>query len=310
MFHVEHYFNRDVMKEELREQIKSDPTMQAQVLDVLKSTEVGKEYAKTIALNYYEENISKEHKRIYDFVDNSMIDAGLIKPEGMKTSEWTSMVAKQNAELTKQVEELKTGGSNEEIKTKLLDLKKKHRAEKEQLIQEAQNKLSEQETVIGTLKNQQSSLKRANIINKGISELKFRSEIDKALLNDIVELKMQALISNAVEEEGKTIWIKKDGTPYKDGLLNASIEFILKSELDSIIEKTTAGGGAGTATPSNGDFDGSKVIIQETSFTTQEGFLNEFEKIAQRKGIARGETFDNLYWEAFERYNISSLKEY
>ena len=52
------------------------------------------------------------------------------------------------------------------------------------------------------------------------------------------------------------------------------------------------------------------TIIDENSFKTQEQFLQEFDKVAQRKGIPKGEDYNKLYWEAFERYSISSLREF
>ena len=57
-------------------------------------------------------------------------------------------------------------------------------------------------------------------------------------------------------------------------------------------------------------FNGSQVIVQEATFKTQEQFLTEFDKIAQRKGIPKGDEYNKLYWEAFERYNVSTLREY
>ena len=128
--------------------------------------------------------------------------------------------------------------------------------------------------------------------------------------NDIIKLKTQTLIANALEEDGKTIWCKPDGTAYKDGILNASLETILQNELQSVLHKNTQGGGAGNTPTASGDFNGSQVIVQEATFKTQEQFLSEFDKIAQRKGIPKGDEYNKLYWEAFERYNVSTLREY
>jgi hypothetical protein len=151
---------------------------------------------------------------------------------------------------------------------------------------------------------------RKGDIQKAISSLEFNKSLGENLLNDIIQLKTQTLISNAIEEDGKTIWCKPDGTAYKDGILNASLEFILKQELESVLHKTTQGGGAGNLPTSSGDFNGSQVIMQESSFKTQEQFLSEFDKIAQRKGIPKGDDYNKLYWEAFQRYNVKDLREF
>jgi hypothetical protein len=47
------------MEQEFKDKLSQDKTLQAQVLDVLKGTEVGKAYAETIAKNYFDENISQ-----------------------------------------------------------------------------------------------------------------------------------------------------------------------------------------------------------------------------------------------------------
>ncbi len=96
------------MEQDFKDKLSQDKTLQAQVLDVLKGTEVGKAYAETIAKNYFDENISQEHKKIYDFVDNALTDAGLEKPQGVKTSEWAKMIAEQNKELTEKLRGLES----------------------------------------------------------------------------------------------------------------------------------------------------------------------------------------------------------
>ena len=90
--------------DDLKAKLAEDELLQAQVLDILKGTNVGKAYAETIAKNYFEENISQEHKKIYDFVDNALTSVGLEKPSGVKTSDWAKMIAEQNKELSDKLE--------------------------------------------------------------------------------------------------------------------------------------------------------------------------------------------------------------
>jgi len=296
--------------DDLKAKLAEDEALQAQVLDILKTTNVGKAYAETIAKNYFEENISQEHKKIYDFVDNALTSVGLEKPSGVKTSDWAKMIAEQNKELSDKLESLKSNTNPDETLKKLEELKAKHKKEKAELTTTAQQQIQEREQLIQSLKLKERNLTMSTEINGSLSKLEFNKGLDQALINDIIKLKTQTLIANAVEEDGKTIWCKPDGTAYKDGILNASLETILQNELQSVLHKNTQGGGAGNTPTASGDFNGSQVIVQEATFKTQEQFLSEFDKIAQRKGIPKGDEYNKLYWEAFERYNVSSLREY
>jgi len=296
--------------DDLKSKLAEDKALQAQVLDILKTTDVGKAYAETIAKNYFEENISQEHKKIYDFVDNALTSVGLEKPSGVKTSDWAKMIAEQNKELSDKLETLKSNTNPDESLKKLEELKAKHKKEKADLTNTAQQQINEREQLIQSLKTKERNLTMSTEINGSLGKLEFNKGLDQALINDIIKLKTQTLIANAVEEDGKTIWCKPDGTAYKDGILNASLETILQNELQSVLHKNTQGGGAGNTPTASGDFNGSQVIVQETTFKTQEQFLTEFDKIAQRKGIPKGDEYNKLYWEAFERHNVSTLREY
>lgn len=298
------------MQEEFKENLSTDPKLQAQVLDILKSTDVGKAYAETIAKNYFDENISSEHKKIYDYLDSALEDAGLEKPTGVKTSEWAKMIANQNKELQEKVNTLKSNSSPNESLKKLEELKAKHIKEKTELTNAAQAQIKEREQIINSLKDKEKSLLRSSEMQKVVGTMDFNKGLDQSLINDIITLKTQVLIANSSEEDGKVIWNKPDGSAYKDGILNASLDFVLQQELQTILHNNAAGGGAGNAPTNSGNYNGSQVIISESTFRTQEQFLIEFDKTAQRKGIPKGENYDKLYWEAFDRQNIKALKEY
>lgn len=297
------------MEDQFKEKLSTDTKLQAQVLDILKGTEVGKAYNKTIAQNYFEENISSEHKKIYDYLDTALEQSGLEKPAGVKTSEWASMIANQNKELQEKVNTLKSDSNPNETLKKMEELRVKHKKDKSELMAAAQSQIEKSEQIISTLRDKEKNLLRRSDMQNVISTMDFNKGLDESLISDIITLKTQILIANSSEDEGKVIWNRTDGTPYKDGIMNASLEFVLQQELQSIINKNAAGGGAGN-TPTSGDYNGSQVIVSESDFRTQEQFLIEFDKIAQRKGIPKGDNYDQLYWEAFERYNVKTLKEY
>ena len=185
----------------------------------------------------------------------------------------------------------------------------KHRKEKEVFNKTAQAEIDSRDLQIQTLKEAQTTLSKKTDIQNAMSGLEFNKGLDESLLKDIVNVKTQILIQNSKVEDGAVVWYKTDGTPYKDGILNASLNTILKNELSSVLHKSTAGGNAGTQNPTSG-FNGQQVTVDTSQFKTQEQFLTEFNKIAQSKGIAKGEQYDSLYWEAFERYDVKQLKEY
>ena len=294
----------------IRSLANEDKTIQAKLLDIVKGTDTGKAYAETIAKNYFEENIGHEHKKIYDFVDQALTGAGLEKPQGVKTSEWAAMIANQNKEMADQINALKSNTDNSETLNKIEDLKKRHKKEKEQFTMDAKKEIDSRDSELTALKNKLSSLNKSTEINSIINGLEFNKSLDEGLIKDVITLKTQQLIANSVEEDGKIVWMKADGTPYKDGILNADLSYILKQELGSIIAQSNPGGNAGNDPTKGGDIINSQVMMQEGTFKTQEQFLSEFDKIAQRKGIPKGEEYNKLYWEAFNRYDIKSLREY
>jgi hypothetical protein len=294
----------------LRNMASEDKTIQAKLLDIVKGTETGKAYSETIAKNYFEENISHEHKKIYDFVDQALISAGLEKPAGVKTSEWAAMIANQNKELSEQLSTLKSNTDNTDTLKKIDELKNRYKKDKEQLTLDAKREIENRDSELNALKNKLSSLNKSNQINSVINGLEFNKSLDENLIKDVITLKTQQLIANSVEEDGKIVWMKADGTPYKDGILNADLSYILKQELGTIIQQSTPGGNAGNNPTKGGDIINSQVMMQEGTFKTQEQFLAEFDKIAQRKGIPKGEEYNKLYWDAFDRYDIKSLREF
>jgi len=294
----------------IRSLANEDKTIQAKLLDIVKSTETGKAYAETIAKNYFEENVGHEHKKIYDFVDQALIGAGLEKPQGVKTSEWAAMIANQNKEMADQINALKSNTDNTDTLNKIEELKKRHKKEKEQFTTDAKREIESRDSELNALKNKLSSLNKSNEINSVINSFEFNKSLDEGLIKDVITLKTQQLIANSVEEDGKIVWMKADGTPYKDGILNADLSFILKQELGSIIAQSNPGGNAGNDPTKGGDIVNSQVVMSEDTFKTQEQFLQEFDKIAVRKGIPKGEEYNKLYWDAFERYNVKTLREF
>ena len=129
----------------LRNQATEDETVQAKLLDIVKGTKTGQMYAETIAKNYFSENVSSEHKKIYDFVDKAFIDAGLEKPDGMKTSEFAKTIAEQNKVMQEKLKDLKSNPEISEMKKKIDDLRIKYKKEKNELIKNPKSELEKKD---------------------------------------------------------------------------------------------------------------------------------------------------------------------
>lgn len=295
------------MEQEFKDKLTTDVTLQAKVLDILKGTDVGKAYTETVAKNYFEQNVGSEHRKIYDFVDNAMKSEGLDKPEGVKTSEWVNMIAKQNKELS---DKISTMSANPDKLAEQIDaLTQKHKKEKQTFNKVAQDEIAIRDAEIQQLKQVQTDVMKQSEIQKSVAKLEFNKGLDEKLINDIIQVKTQILIHNSKIEDGVVVWCKPDGTPIKDGILNASLDSIIRSEFESVLHTSVGGGNAGTQPTQTGQFNGQQVIVDTSRFKTQEEFLTEFSKIAQSKGIAKGEQYDSLYWDAFERYDVKQLRE-
>jgi alanyl-tRNA synthetase len=232
------------MEQEFKDKLTQDATLQAKVLDILKGTEVGKAYTETVAKNYFEQNVGSEHRKIYDFVDNALKSEGLDKPEGVKTSEWVNMIAKQNKELS---DKISTMSANPDKLAEQIDaLTQKHKKEKQNFNKVAQDEIAKRDAEIQQLKQVQTDVMKQSEIQKSVAKLEFNKGLDEKLINDIIQVKTQILIHNSKIEDGVVVWCKPDGTPIKDGILNASLDSILRSEFDSVLHKTVGGGQQGS----------------------------------------------------------------
>ncbi len=213
------------MEQEFKDKLTQDATLQAQVLDILKGTEVGKAYTETVAKNYFEQNVGSEHRKIYDFVDNALKSEGLDKPEGVKTSEWVNMIAKQNKELS---DKISTMSANPDKLAEQIDaLTQKHKKEKQSFNKVAQDEIAIRDAEIQQLKQVQTDVMKQSEIQKSVAKLEFNKGLDEKLINDIIQVKTQILIHNSKIEDGVVVWCNPDGTPIKDGILNASLDSIL-----------------------------------------------------------------------------------
>jgi hypothetical protein len=293
-------------------QIKDNPELQSQVFETLKDSETMKKHSEQVAKTFFDENVRHEHKKIYDFVDSAITSEGIEKPDGMKTSEFVQLLAKKNKEMSEQLNSLTSDFQQpEELKKQLEELQSKFKTEKNEFMKTAQSEIENRENQIKELLNEKNNFVKQTELQKVLSTLQFNKGLDETLINDIISMKTTNLIQNAKIEDGSIVWCKSDGTPYKDGILNADIKKILEIELNSVLHKSTAGGNAkGQVAQTSANFDGNQVFLDPSTFKTREQFLNEFDKVAKSQGITKGEKYDSLFWDAFKRYDIETLREF
>jgi hypothetical protein len=288
-------------------QITENKELQTKVFETIKQTDQFKQHSEQVAKSYFDENVRHEHKKIYDFVDNAITQTGIEKPDGMKTSEFVQLLAQKNKEMSEQLSNMELTDSTKKIE----ELTSKFKNEKSEFMKTAQSEIEKRELTIQELLTEKNNFLKQTEIQKVVNSFEFNKGLDESLIKDIINLKTNNLIQNAKIEDGSIVWCKSDGTPYKDGILNADIKKILETELNAVLHKSTAGGNAkGKQANTSADFDGNQVFLDPSTFKTREQFLNEFDKVAKNKGITKGEKYDSLFWDAFKRYDVETLREF
>ena len=288
-------------------QLTENKELAAKVLDVVKSTEVGRNYSETISKTYFEENKGKEHAYAWDMVDNALKEAGFEKPNGIQTSKFAVELAKKTKEYEQKLLALESKGGSDDKVTALTD---KYIKEKESLTATYTTELEAKTKRIQELESNLTMTSRNGMLSKGLTKLKFNPSIDENTINEIVTYKMEQLAKNATQESDKVIWNKADGTPYKNGILNADIDFVLAQELKGFTQAATEGGGAGGVNPPTTRIEGGVLVIDATKFTTGVEFLEVFDKAAALQGVVKGsEDYYKLFDASKKHYEVHKLKE-
>ncbi len=297
--------------EDIQKQITDgDEALHKGILASLKTTDTGKAYASTIANTYFEENIKPHDKKLYDSIDAVLTASGVVKPEGMKTSEFVALVAKNNKDLATKLAAANT--NPEEGKKMLQDAIDKHKKEIDEITGNYKKNMSEKDLLISSLNKKQIVSLKSSEIEKALADLSFNKGLDAAIIKKMISATKSELIKNSKSDEGKVVWCKEDGTPIKgeNGMLNATLDEVLNQELKSILATKTAGGGADPTPPTSGKFTGTEVIVPMEGINTQEQFVEKYNKIAQASGISQSDkNFYPLYEDAKKRYNVESLPE-
>ena len=283
-----------------------DKEFATKVLNSVKATETGKAYSDTIAKTYFEENKGSAHSYAWDMVDKALQEAGHQKPQGLRTSDWAAQIAKEANNYKQKLEGLSGTGGKEEIEK----LQNAWLEEKAQLEEDYKNSLSAEQKKYNDLNSSIVVSNRKTLISKGLSKAgKPSAALDKASFEEISEFKMNQLAKNATEENGKIIWNDAEGKPYKNGVLNADLDYVVNHVFGNLLQKGTAGGGS----QGNGNdvtITGNILTLDAAKFSTGVEFMNEFNKAAALQGIAKGsEDYYKLYDDTKTAYKISDLPE-
>jgi hypothetical protein len=280
--------------------LSEDKEFAAKVLNAVKVTETGKSYSDTIAKTYFDENKGSAHSHAWDMVDKALQGAGYEKPTGLKTSEWAAKIATEGKMNLEKLNSIEGDGAG---KAKWLEEKAQLEKDYKESLLVEQNKYSELNGKI-TLTNRKALIaKQLSLAGQPSAAL------DKVDFEEISDFKMNQLSKNATEENGKIIWNDAEGNPYKNGVLNAELDFVVNKLFGSILQKGTAGGGSqGGANETT--ITGNVLTLDGSKFSTGVEFMLEFNKQAALQGIAmKSDEYYKLYDETKIAYKVGEMKE-
>ena len=298
-------------EEELKGELVKTPELAAKILDLVKDTDAVKNHTKTISEQFFNENKSKEHGVAWSLVDKAFEDAGLKKPDGVKTSDYAAQIAKEKLQLQKEIDIYKAekSGGNVDDKVKAIEAKyQKDKAEYEALYS---GKLSEFEK---QLTNERSTNQVQNNISKlsvEFGKLTFNPNIPKVGIDSISEILLAQLAKNATIENGLTVWNDAKGQPLKNqNHLNATTEEVLKSVFKDYIQVGTAGGNA-QGTGATSKLEGNVLLLKNAAkITSKTIFASEFlQDWAAQGKTTNDKDFESVFAATKAKYNVDALPE-
>jgi len=289
----------------LESKLTEDKEFAAKILNAVKVTEVGKAYGDTIAKTYFEENKGSAHSYAWDMVDEALQGAGYEKPKGVRTSDWAAQIAKEANTYKQKIEGLRGEGGKEALEKQ----QAAWIAEKQQLEADYLKSLNDERTKYTELNGKVTISSRRSIIEKELANGTPSAAIDKASFKEISDFKINQLAKNATEENGKIIWNDADGKPYKNGVLNADLDYVVNVVFGNLLQKGKAGGGAQGGTDGV-VITGNVLTLDAAKFNTGVEFMNVFNTAASLQGIAKGsEEYYKLYEDTKTAYKVSEMPE-
>lgn len=291
--------------DEIKEAVKSEPTLLDGLVEFTIATEKGKEVLQNHAAIEFDKKIGTKVGELYSNIDNDIKEVlGDEKPSTMKTFDHVKKIATELKEYREK------GGGDEALKAKVSELEAKLAEGKDKHWHD----LYKQGTEAWTAKEQeyQQTLNELNgkiketlvqtEIQKGITGVKLNSSIPKPAQEVIMSNAIAELSKNAKIVDGK-VYLQKIGptgeletwvdpsnfAPISSG---KALQILLK---DMIETKPDTGGGAEPdtsfgklVTVGSGDKAIKTVNLDKSKVTSKEKFAEELDKALAELGIGRG----------------------
>lgn len=288
-----------------------NPEVLGKVFEAVKGTEVMTNYTQTLQKAYFEQNKGTEHGYAFGLVDKALEEAGLKKPDNMKTSEYAAAIAKEKLQLQKDLEILKAEKSGQNVDEKVKAIEAKYKKDLEDTTTSYTSKLSELEKQLNQERTTNQVQQNMSKLSVEFGKLSFNPAFPKESLTTFANFQLDILAKNAtIESNGNVIWKDANGNVIKNqNHLNASTEEVLKSVFKDFIQVGTAGGnaqGTGAQSSMNGDI----LILSNKNFTTQAEFAVQYKKDLAAQGKTMSDKNASVIFLATKKhYNIDALKE-
>jgi len=291
--------------EEIKEAVKSEPTLLDGLVEFTIATEKGKEVLQNHATVEFEKRIGTKVGELYSNIDNDIKEVlGDEKPSTMKTFDHIKKLATELKEYRTK------GGGDESLKTKIAELESKLAEGKDKHWHDLYQKGTEAWTAkekeyMDNIKGLEGKMKDTLVqseIAKGITGVKLNSSIPKAAQDVILSNAIAELSKNAKIVDGKVFLQKVGPTGELETWVDPSnfapitsgkaLQELLKDMLE---QKPDTGGGAAPdtsfgklVTVGTGDNAIKTVQLDKSKVTSKEKFAEELDKALAELGIGRG----------------------
>jgi len=295
-------FDEKVFQEDLK-----NPEVLNKVFEIVKGTEVVTNYTKQLQEQYFEQNKSKEHGFAFGLVDKALEEAGLKKPDNMKTSEYAATIAKEKLQLQKDLDILKAQSSGKNVDEKVQAIEAKYKKDLEDTTASYSSRVSELEKQLNQERTTNQIQNNMSKLSVEFAKLTFNPAIPKESIDQFAAFQLEQLAKNATTENGNIIWKDAQGKEIKNAnLLNATTEDVLKSVFKSFIQIGTAGGGAQGGGTSK--MEGKILLFSNNNFSTKMGFFEQFNKDLKAQGKTDSER-DEIWRATASHYGYDKLPE-
>ena len=312
--------------EEIKTALKENKELAKDLVLLVPELEEGKTLLSNHAKAHFDANIGSKVAEIYTNIDNDIFETlGIRKKAEQKTYDFlktdifsdlkklkaSSLSDDEKAKKIKELEE-----TNKTLLEKSTNSEFWHKTH-EEAVKVWKDKENEYETKLKTINSKVVESAVNTDLTMGLSGLKFNANIPKEAVDAMINnVKSEIIKSAKIDENGKVIYQKPDGTPWlgKD-YTQISAQGIFAEKLSSIIDtESKGGGGAPTKGKSSieitgeGDKSVKKLVLDVEKFNSKISFADEVEKTLISNGIERGTAeWNKLQDTAYLEYKVAEL---